>query len=167
MRQRRCRRSVCTVDSEERASAAGVTGSSLSGTAGRLAAPLRGRREDGRLKRLSRRCAAFTKLHQSSDAALSGSTDEPPSAPLPCRLAPCLLLCRQLRVIRKHKSRPPLPQQRVCCRCSNGVAVRQVVPSCGDNKACRQYHPGPVRYGRHSQALVLHPGTGSQQCDGW
>ena len=52
------RRSVDTLESEERGPTAGVAGSSLSSTAGRLAAPLRGkhsRREDGRLDRLSRR----------------------------------------------------------------------------------------------------------------
>ena len=48
MRRRRKRRSVGTVDSEERgptaaSSSAGVAGSGLSGAAGRLAAPLRGR----------------------------------------------------------------------------------------------------------------------------
>ena len=52
-------RSVDTLDSDERVLwQAGVVGSSLSSTAGRLAAPLRGkhsRREDGRLERLSRR----------------------------------------------------------------------------------------------------------------
>ena len=44
-----------------RAPSAGVAGSCLSGTTGRLAAPLRGRhsrREDGRLDHLSRCCAA-------------------------------------------------------------------------------------------------------------
>ena len=61
MRRSRSRWSVCTVDSEERAPTAGVAGSGLSGTAGRLAAPLRGRysrRADGRLDHLSRCCAA-------------------------------------------------------------------------------------------------------------
>ena len=54
-------RGVGTVDSEERVPTAGVAGSGLSGTSGRLAAPLRGRnnrREDGGLDRLSRCCAA-------------------------------------------------------------------------------------------------------------
>ena len=47
-------RSVDTLDSDERGPTAGVAGSSLSSTAGRLAAPLGGkhsRREDGRLDR--------------------------------------------------------------------------------------------------------------------
>ena len=61
MRRSRSRRSVGTGDSEARGPTSGVAGSGLSGTAGRIAAPLRGRhsrREDGRLDRLSRCCAA-------------------------------------------------------------------------------------------------------------
>ena len=55
--------SVCTVDLEERGPTAGIAGRSLSGTAGRLAAPLRGRHrkcEDSnvRLNSLSWCCAA-------------------------------------------------------------------------------------------------------------
>ena len=54
MRRRRNHRSVCTVDSEERDPTTGVAGSGLSGTAeGRPR-----RREDGRLNRLGRCCAA-------------------------------------------------------------------------------------------------------------
>ena len=52
MRRSRSRWSVCTVDSEERGPTVVVAGSGLSGTVGRIAAPLRGRRsrrEDGRL----------------------------------------------------------------------------------------------------------------------
>ena len=54
----RNRRSVGTADSEERGPTAGVAGSGLSSTVGRLEAPLRARhsrREDGRLDRLKRR----------------------------------------------------------------------------------------------------------------
>ena len=52
---------MCTADSEEWSPTAGVARSFPSGTAGRLAAPLRGRhsrREDGGLDHLSRCCAA-------------------------------------------------------------------------------------------------------------
>ena len=53
-RRSRSRWSVCTVDLEERGPTAGVAESGLSGTAARLAAPLRGmhsRRDDSRLDR--------------------------------------------------------------------------------------------------------------------
>ena len=56
MRWSRSRWSVCTVDSEERAPTAGVAGSCLSGTAGRLAAPLR--LEDGCIWRVHSHAAA-------------------------------------------------------------------------------------------------------------
>ena len=49
--------SIGTADSEARGPTSDVAGSGLSGTAGRIAAPLRdrhSRREDGRLDRLSR-----------------------------------------------------------------------------------------------------------------
>ena len=56
VKRSRYRCSVGTADSAERAHTAGVAGSGLSGTAGRLAAPLRGRhsrREVGRCDHLS------------------------------------------------------------------------------------------------------------------
>ena len=45
---------------------------------------------------------AARKVPRSTGAAVSGSTDEPPAAPRPNRLALRLLRCRQLRVIWKH-----------------------------------------------------------------
>ena len=51
---------------------------------------------------------AARKVPQSTGAAVSGSTDEPPAAPRPDLLALRLLRCRQLRLIRKHGARPPV-----------------------------------------------------------
>ena len=56
---------------------------------------------------------AARKVPHSTDAAVSGSTDEPPAAPRPRSLALRLFRCRNLRVILSMGRDQPLPRQRV------------------------------------------------------
>ena len=53
---------------------------------------------------------AARKVPQSTGAAVSGWTDEPPATPRLDRLALRLLRYRQLSMIRKHGARPPVAQ---------------------------------------------------------
>ena len=62
---------------------------------------------------------AARKVPQSTGAAVSGWTDEPPAAPRPDPLTLRLLLLqsvryRQLSMIRKHGARPPVAQSAYC-----------------------------------------------------
>ena len=67
--------------------------------------------------------AAARKVPQSTGVAVSGSTDEPPAAPRPGRLALRQLRYRQFRVIRKQRIRPPLAPSacRRHCQRSDGT----------------------------------------------
>ena len=86
-------------------------------------------------RRKRRSMTAARKVPHSTDAAVSGSTDEPRAAPRPSRLALPQPHCRQLHVILKHGALPPFsPLVTTYCGADNvRAATEPSAPSTGQS----------------------------------